>query len=86
MATIVLRDISASLYQRLNALAAAHRHSVDQEVLSVLEAALALSDDTPKPSVEVALDWLRREVWTLPVLDSRGPDEIIGYNEHGLFD
>jgi antitoxin VapB len=26
------------------------------------------------------------EVQKLPVLDDRSPDEIIGYNEHGLFD
>jgi len=26
------------------------------------------------------------EVHKLPVLDDRSPDEIIGYNEHGLFD
>ena len=27
-----------------------------------------------------------QEVKKLPVLDDRSPDEIIGYNEHGLFD
>lgn len=26
------------------------------------------------------------EVKALPVLDDRSPDEIIGYNEHGVFD
>jgi antitoxin VapB len=32
--------------------------------------------------IEKISDWLA----TLPVLDSRTPDEIIGYNEHGHFD
>lgn len=29
---------------------------------------------------------IQREVARLPVLDARGPDEIIGYNERGHFD
>jgi plasmid stability protein len=86
MATLVLHDISDNLYQRLKALAEVHRHSVNQEALSVLEAALAPLEEVPKLSEEETLDWLRREVWTLPVLDSRNPDEILGYTEHGLFD
>ncbi|HEX4321105.1 MAG TPA: type II toxin-antitoxin system VapB family antitoxin [Acidobacteriaceae bacterium] len=32
--------------------------------------------------IEKISDWLTN----LPVLDSRTPDEIIGYNEHGHFD
>ncbi|PZN79090.1 MAG: hypothetical protein DM484_11910 [Candidatus Methylumidiphilus alinenensis] len=86
MTTLMLHDISDNLYQKLKALAEAHRHSVNQEALSVLESALAPLDDTPKPSTQETLDWLRLEVWTLPVLDGRNPDEILGYNEHGLFD
>ena len=86
MATLVLHDISDTLYQRLKMLAEVHRHSVDEEVLGMLEAALTPLENTPKPSVGETLNWLRREVWTLPVLDGRDPDEIIGYNEHGLFD
>jgi len=86
MATLVLHDISDNLYQRLESLAEAHRHSLNQEALNVLEAALARLEIAPKPSVEETLNWLRREVWTLPILDGRNPDDIIGYNEHGLFD
>lgn len=86
MATLVLHDISDTLYQRLKILAEAHRHSVNQEALSVLEAALPPLNVAPKPSVEETFNWLRTEVWTLPTLDDRHPDEILGYNEHGLFD
>jgi antitoxin VapB len=86
MATLILNDMSDTLYQRLKALAEAHRQSVNQEALNVLEKALAPLDDVYKPKLEETIDWLRGEVWTLPVLDSRKPDEIMGYNEHGLSD
>jgi antitoxin VapB len=45
-----------------------------------------------KPQREDADEFHRRiqeivdEVKKLPVLDDRSADEIIGYNEHGLFD
>ena len=29
---------------------------------------------------------IQQEIARLPVLDTRSPDEIIGYNEHGDFD
>jgi hypothetical protein len=29
---------------------------------------------------------IQEEVARLPVLDSRSPDQIVGYNEHGHFD
>jgi antitoxin VapB len=32
------------------------------------------------------IDEIVERVKRLPVLDHRTPDEIIGYNEHGLFD
>ena len=32
------------------------------------------------------IDEIVREVKQLPVLDDRSPDEILGYNEGGLFD
>jgi plasmid stability protein len=86
MATLILNDVSDTLYQRLKTLAEAHHQSIHQEALTVLETALAPLQDTAKPTPEETLDWLRREVWTLPVLDNRTPDEIMGYNEHGLFD
>jgi hypothetical protein len=40
----------------------------------------------PKAPLEETLDWLRCEVWFLPVLDQRGDVEILGYNAHGCFD
>ena len=86
MATLILHDISDTLYQRLKTLAETHRHSINQEALNMLEAALPPLVNESKPSLEETLNWLRKEVWTLPVLDDRHPDEILGYNEHGIFD
>ncbi len=39
-----------------------------------------------KPSPDEMKDWLRQEVWHLPVIDPRHPDDILGYNTHGLCD
>jgi antitoxin VapB len=32
------------------------------------------------------LDAITRRIRRLPVLDTRSPDEIVGYNRHGQFD
>jgi hypothetical protein len=32
------------------------------------------------------LAWLRREVWSLPVIDRRSEDETLGYGGHGSDD
>jgi len=39
-----------------------------------------------KPGLEETLDWLRREVWPLPILDQRSDDEILGYSADGHCD
>jgi hypothetical protein len=58
-----------------------------QEAIVSLRAALEGAEEPPrKPTAEETLEWLRREVWSLPVLDQRSDDEILGYNEHGRFD
>ena len=36
--------------------------------------------------VEDTLEWLQHEIWSLPVLDQRSDDEILGYNDRGHFD
>lgn len=86
MATLIVRGVPDKLYQQLKQTAGIHRRSMDQEAISLLEAGLRAPSALPKPSAHEVKDWLRREVWTLPVLDGRNPDDILGYNEHGLFD
>jgi plasmid stability protein len=87
MPTLVLRNVPDDLYQRLKETAAAHRRSMTQEAIVSLQTALGgLQEHPPRPGVEETIEWLRREVWPLPVLDGRRDDEILGYNEHGHFD
>jgi hypothetical protein len=58
-----------------------------QEAIVSLRAALeAPGQQSPRPSFEDTIEWLRREVWTLPMLDHRSDEEILGYNDHGHFD
>jgi plasmid stability protein len=87
MPTLVLRNVPEHLYQRLKETAAQHRRSMTQEAIVSLQAALeGDAAPPPKPSVDETLDWLRREVWSLPVRDHRNEDEILGYNADGHFD
>ena len=87
MPTLVLRNVPDDLYQRLKETAAQHRRSMTQEAIASLRCTL---DDQvprpPKPAVDDTLAWLRREVWSLPVLDHRDEDDILGYNADGRFD
>lgn len=87
MPTLVLRNVPEDLYQRLKETAAEHRRSMTQEAIISLRTGLdGREERPPRPSLEQSLDWLRSEVWSLPVLDQRSDDEILGYNAHGLFD
>jgi Antitoxin FitA-like, ribbon-helix-helix len=87
MPTLVLRNVPDDIYARLKDAAAAHRRSMTQEAIVSLRIALeGLQQYPPKPGVEDTIEWLRCEVWSLPVLDRRSDDEILGYNEHGHFD
>jgi plasmid stability protein len=87
MPTLVLRNVPDDLYQRLKQTAAEHRRSMTQEAIVSLRTALeGLEEPPPKPGLEETLEWLRREVWSLPVLDERSDGEILGYNAHGHFD
>jgi plasmid stability protein len=82
MPTLVLRNVPDDLYQRLKETAAEHRRSMTQEAIVSLRTALdRLEEPPPKPGLEETLEWLRREVWSLPVLDQRSDNEILGYNE-----
>lgn len=87
MPTLVLRNVPDDLYQRLKDTAADHRRSMTQEaIVSLRVALLGREEPPPKPNLEDTLDWLRREVWLLPVLDRRSDDDILGYNADGHFD
>jgi plasmid stability protein len=87
MATLVLRNVPDEVYQALKEAAGAHRRSMTQEAIVALEYALGQDRrQTTRPGLEESLEWLRREVWSLPVLDDRSDEEILGYNRDGHFD
>ena len=87
MPTLVLRNVPEDVYQALKEAAGAHRRSMTQEAIVALESALAgRRDEAPRPGLDESLEWLRREVWSLPVRDVRSEDEILGYNADGHFD
>jgi len=87
MPTLVLRNVPDDLYGRLKQAAADHRRSMAQEAIVTLQSGLAEPLEVPRrPTVEESLDWLKAEVWTLPVLDPRRDDEILGYNADGHCD
>jgi antitoxin VapB len=84
MAMLVLRNVPDDLYQRLKETAVAHHRSMNQEAIVVLKGALVREAGvTPKPTWEEFAGQVK-DLWAMPVLDHRAPDEIIGYDDHGL--
>ena len=84
MNTLVLRQVPDALYRRLKAVAAAHRRSMNQEAILALEAGLPESPIPGRPTLEASRRWLEEQVWSLPVLDQRSAEEILGYGDDGL--
>jgi hypothetical protein len=37
-----------------------------------------------RPTADESRRWLEQQVWTLPLLDERSADEILGYGDAGL--
>lgn len=70
--------------RRLKAVAAAHRRSMNQKAILALEARLPESPIPKRPTLEESTQWLEEQVWTLPVLDDRSAEEILGYGNDGL--
>ncbi|MCS5690611.1 Arc family DNA-binding protein [Cyanobium sp. FGCU-6] len=84
MNTLVLRQVPDGLYRRLKAVAAAHRRSMNQEAILALEAGLPESPIPKRPTLQESRLWLEQQVWSLPVLDQRSAEEILGYGDDGL--
>ena len=84
MNTLVLRQVPDALYHRLKAVAAAHRRSMNQEAILALEAGLPCEPIPQRPTAAESRRWLEQQVWTLPVLDDRSAEEILGYGDDGL--
>ena len=67
------------------AIAKATGESLTEVVLNALRERHLRTTGRPEPRDAITLiEEIQREVARLPVLDPRTPDEIIGYDEHGL--
>jgi hypothetical protein len=84
MNTLMLRQVPDALYRHLKAVAAAHRRSMNQVAILALEGGLPGQPAPTWPTAEEIRRWLEEQVWTLPLLDGRSADEILGYGDDGL--
>jgi plasmid stability protein len=84
MKSLVLRQVPDALYHRLKSVAAAHRRSMNQEAILALEAGLPGEPAAERLTAEESRRWLEQHVWSLPVLDGRSANEILGYGDDGL--
>jgi antitoxin VapB len=84
MATLTIRDIPDDLHDWLRQRAETHHRSLNKEVIAALED-LRHRKAVPqtKPTVEEIMAIAHR-FSSLPVLDDRSDDEIIGYDENGI--
>jgi plasmid stability protein len=84
MSNLVLRNVPEELHQRLKESAAAHHRSMTKEAIVILKAALAHEPPAvPKPTWDEFAEQMKA-LWAEPILDDRSPDDIIGYDKHGL--
>jgi antitoxin VapB len=68
-------------------LSAATGETITQAVNTALRDRLkGVAQGRPKEEYIARIKAIVQELAALPRLDSRTPDEIIGYNEHGYFD
>lgn len=65
-------------------LAAATGETLTQAVTMALKERLDRLHTSKKRSLADELDRIAKRCAALPVLDPRSPDEILGYDEHGL--
>jgi len=84
MADLTIRGLPDELHQQLKQLADAHHRSVNRETIALIERAMAgsLSEKPRLSAAEIIVKAQRFS--SLPVLDSRGVDELIGYDANGL--
>jgi plasmid stability protein len=85
MADLTIRGVSDELHTWLKQQARAHHRSVNREAIALIESIRA-AGSAPARSRPSAQDILARaeRFASLPALDTRTADEIIGYDEAGL--
>ncbi len=70
--------------RRPKTMKAAHRRPMHRETILALEAPVPGEPVSQRPTLEESRRWLEQQVWSLPVLDDRSAEEILGYGDDGL--
>lgn len=84
MADLTIRGLPDELHQRLKQLADVHHRSVNRETIALIERAMAGSlNENPRLSAAEIIAKAQRFA-SLPVLDGRNADELVGYDADGL--
>ncbi|MDP2171853.1 MAG: Arc family DNA-binding protein [Rhodocyclaceae bacterium] len=84
MADLTIRGLPDELHQQLKQLADAHHRSVNRETIVLIERAMA-GDLNEKPRLSATEVIAKAQHFaSLPVLDGRSADELIGYDVDGL--
>ena len=84
MADLTIRGVSDELHAWLKEQARAHHRSLNGEAIALIESIRAgATPARPRPSPQDILSRARRFA-SLPVLDARTADEILGYDDNGL--
>lgn len=84
MADLTIRGLPDELHRYLKQQAEAHHRSVNREVIALVERAMAGGPEgKPRLSAAEVIAKARRFA-SLPVLDDRNADKLIGYDPDGL--
>ena len=94
---LTIRNLPLDMYEWLKEQASAQHRSLNKHVASLLadwrraqaEQEVTLNAAKVKADKQQRYEELQAimaRAATLPILDHRTPDEILGYNEHGTFD
>jgi hypothetical protein len=85
MPQLTLRDVPVELHHWLKQQAVAHRRSLNQEVIRQLDALRARNASAPDAGERLArIRAIALRTGSMPVVDARPEDEILGLGPDGL--
>ena len=87
MKTLTLDDVPDELFDWLKQQAHTHHHSVNREIVNLLENLMEKARDNPmitRHEKYAAILEISQRCSELQNLDTRSADDILGYDNHGL--
>ena len=84
MATMTIREVPDELHSLLKQQAEVHHRSVNKEVIAVLENVRTQNAASKTRLTVEEIMAIAQRFSSLPALDERTDDEIIGYDENGI--